>query len=76
MELFKELKNKKATRRGRQQTVDKLEDIPRLHPQRLPIASAKKNDLMDLCRMGIIPPRYATTIMYIHVLTFILSEYK
>jgi hypothetical protein len=54
---FKELKNKKATRRGRQQTVDKLENIPRLYPQRLPIASAKMNDLMDLCKLGIIPPR-------------------
>ncbi|KAL8606590.1 hypothetical protein ACOMHN_009475 [Nucella lapillus] len=56
---FKKLKIRHgSSRRGRPISVTTIEELPRRYAQRLPISAAKKADLMDLCRLRIIPPTH------------------
>ncbi|XP_070184874.1 uncharacterized protein [Littorina saxatilis] len=55
---FKMLKIRGASRRGRQTVCTRVSDIPRRYDTRLPVSAAKKSDLLDLCRLAIIPEKH------------------
>ena len=55
---FHQLKTRGASRRGRHTIHTQVSDIPCRYSARLPISAAKKADLLDLCRLNVIPEKH------------------